>query len=52
MFADDANLIADKNVTALFKKLNLNRAKVSEWFKTNKLSLNVIKAKYTIFCKP
>ena len=50
MFADDTNLfLSDKNIDILFTKMNIELAKVSTWFKANKLSLNTSKTKFSIF---
>ena len=50
MFADDTNLfLADKNINILFNNMNIELQKVSSWFKSNKLSLNINKTKWTIF---
>jgi len=42
LFADDTNLfLQDTSLTLLEFKLNIELAKVSTWFKVNKLSLNL-----------
>ena len=35
----------------LFSTVNMDLEKISEWFKTNKLSLNIKKTNYTLFHK-
>ena len=53
LFADDTNLfLSHKNLKTLFSKMNVELTKINEWFKANKLSLNVTKTKYTLFLKP
>ena len=53
LFADDTNIfLSHKNINTLYKTLNKELKKVEEWFRTNKLSLNTNKTKYTIFFKP
>ena len=50
MFADDTNLfIKEKNIINLVNKTNLELEKISEWFKVNKLSLNVKKTNFILF---
>ena len=50
MFADDTIFfLSDKNIDVLFVKMNNELDKVSTWFKANKLSLNVLKNKFSIF---
>ena len=50
MFADDTNLfISDSNIGNLFEKMNEELRKVANWFKANKLSLNISKTKYSLF---
>ena len=50
MFADDTNFfLSDKNIDVLFNKMNNELEKVSTWFKANKLSLNVLKTKFSLF---
>ena len=53
MFADDTNLFyAEKNIKTLFETVNNELQKISQWFISNKLSLNVKKTKYSFFHKP
>ena len=50
MFADDTNLfMSNSNIKQLFSDMNIELAKVSTWFKANRLSLNVDKTKWTLF---
>ena len=50
MFADDTNLvISDENISEEFQQMNKEPKSVSTWFKANKLSINIVKAKWTIF---
>ena len=50
MFADNTNLILfHKNLDTLFAIMNVELENVSTWFKTNKLSLNVDKTKWSLF---
>ena len=53
LFADDTTLyFASENINSLFKILNSELRKLDEWFRANKLSLNVKKTKYSLFHKP
>ena len=50
MFADDTNLFySHKNIHTLFKTVNNQLKNIHEWFKANKLSLNIYKTKYSFF---
>jgi hypothetical protein len=50
MFADDTNLfLSDHNLTNLVKTANDELAKISFWFKLNKLSLNIKKTNFILF---
>ena len=50
MFADDTNLFySHKNISNLFKTVNNELKNIHEWFKANKLSLNISKTKYSFF---
>ena len=52
LFADDTNLFfSHKNLKTLFFKMNAELSKINEWFKANKLSLNVTKTKFILFLK-
>ena len=53
MFSDDTNLsYAEENIKKLFDIVNIELQKISQWFISNKLSLNVTKTKYSFFHKP
>ena len=50
MFPDDANLfISDSSIKSLFETMNKELRKVANWFKANKLSLNIYKTKYSLY---
>ena len=50
MFADDTNLFySHKDIKTLFKTVNEELKNIHEWFKANKLSLNVTKTKCSFF---
>ena len=50
MFADDTNFfISGNSIENLFAEMNLELNKVSTWFRANKLSLNAIKTKFSLF---
>ena len=52
MFVDDTNLFdSHKNIEGLFYTVNSELEKVSQWFKANKLSINIKKTKFTLFHK-
>ena len=52
MFADDTNFFySHKNVKDLFYTVNSELEKISQWFKANKLSINIKKTKFTLFHK-
>ena len=51
MFADDTNLfVSGSDYVTLFRIMNEQIAIIENWFAANKLSLNVKKTKYTLFC--
>ena len=51
LFADDTNLFySSKSITELQQVLNNELAALSEWFKANRLSLNIDKTSYILFC--
>ena len=51
LFADDTTLLfAHKNLKVLEQVVNSELTKVSEWLVLNKLSLNIKKSNYVIFC--
>ena len=44
MYADDTNLFYSNNdIEIIFSTVNMELKKTSEWFKANKLSLNIKK---------
>ena len=50
MFADDKNLfLSHKNIDTRFAIMNVELENISTWFKSNKLSLNVDKTKWSLF---
>ena len=52
MYADNTNLFYSNNdIETLFSTVNMGLEKISEWFKANKLSLNIKKTNYTLFHK-
>ena len=52
MFADDAKLFyKHKNISNLFCNLNDELIIISDWFKANKLSVNVVKTMDSLFHK-
>ena len=51
IFADDTNcLLSGRNIEELFKKANKNLEIIQDYCNANKLSLNIEKTKYAIFC--
>ena len=53
MFADDTDLfLSNKDINTLFNDMNVELQKMSIWFQTNKLSLNLTKTKWTLFHSP
>ena len=52
LFADDTNLFySNANIKTLYSTVNRELVFINEWFMANKLSLNVKKTKYVLFCK-
>ena len=50
MFANDTNLfLSHRNIDTLFAIMNVELENVSTWFRSNKLSLNVNKTKWSLF---
>ena len=50
MFANETNLFyAEENIKTLFDTVNIELQKISQWFVSNKLSLNVTKTKCSFF---
>ena len=53
MFSDDTNLsYAEENIKKLFDIVNIELQKISRWFISNKLPLNVTKTENPFFHKP
>ena len=53
MYADDTNLfLTHKDISYLFETANLQLERITQWFISNKLSLNVSKPNYSFFHKP
>lgn len=51
LFADDTSLfVSHKHMDQHEKHLNEQLSKVNSWFKCNKLSLNITKTCYIVFC--
>ena len=52
IYADDTNLFYSNNyIETLFSTVNMELERIREWFKANKLSLNIKKTNYTLFHK-
>ena len=52
MFADVTNLFySHQNIKALFGTVNCELENICEWFRANKLSLNVTETNHTLFHK-
>ena len=52
MFADDTTVyLSGENITELFSNMNHDLTQLNDWFRANKLSLNVSKTNYVIFKK-
>ena len=52
MFAADTNLLnSHQNIKPLFGMVSCELQKICEWFRANKLFLNVTKTNYTLFNK-
>ena len=51
MFADDTNLFYSHQNIKTLRTVNCELEKICEWFRANKLSLNVTKTNYTLFYK-
>ena len=49
LFADDTTLIT-KSIIYITDIINAELAKLPIWFKVNKLSLNISKYKFIVFC--
>ena len=51
MFAEDTRLFYfNHKIKVLFETVNCELRNISQWFRANKLSLNMKKTKYTSFC--
>ena len=51
LYADDTNILcSNKDLPTLFCNANFYLSSLSEWFKANRLSLNLKKCKYILFC--
>ena len=51
MFADDTSVfMSNKSIDVLVKTINIELKFVGEWFKANKLSLNLVKTNFILFC--
>ena len=49
IYADDTNLFYSNNyIETLFSTVNMELERIREWFKANKLSLNIKKTNYTL----
>jgi hypothetical protein len=52
LFADGTTIyVSGKDITELYKPVNQNIASLAEWFKVNKLSLNISKTHHVLFSK-
>src|SRR6218665_193899 len=50
-FADDNNaFISDKSISSLFERANQELIIITAWFRANKLSVNLSKTNYILFC--
>ena len=53
LFADDTNLfLSGKNIKTLFSSMNSELSHITDWLKSNKLSINISKTQYILFMKP
>ena len=50
LFADTSIYNSNIDFATLIRKINCELDKLSDWFKANKLSLNLKKTNYIIFC--
>ena len=51
MFADDINLfLSGSNISEIERKLNNELSLLTEWFNANRLSLNIKRTSYIVFC--
>jgi hypothetical protein len=37
-------------LTQLFAEINIELTKIAEWYRANKIAVNILKTKYIIFC--
>ena len=52
-FADDTNLLnVNKSLKALCRNVNYDLKGITNWLYANRLSLNVSKTEFVIFCNP
>ena len=52
LFADDTNIfLRNENIENLIDIVNTELKKITDWFIANRLSLNVAKTNFIIFCK-
>ena len=52
MLADETNFFySHENIKGLFYTVNSELEKISQWFKANKLSINIKKTRFTLFHK-
>ena len=50
LFANDTTLqLSSSNILPLYQQANKELDKLADWFKANKLTLNISKTKYMIF---
>ena len=49
LFADDTNLFFSHDLYSLTNIVNCDIGRLSQWFKANKLSINIKKSNYMIF---
>ena len=50
MLADDTNLFySNKSIKIFFKEMNIELKNISEWFRANKLSINIDKTNFILF---
>jgi len=53
LFADDTNIFfSGSNLKFVFSTVNTELTNLNDWFKANKLSVNIDKTKYILFIKP
>ena len=51
LFADDINIFLEhRDIKALIEMVNSELVKLADWFSVNRLSLNVSKTNFVIFC--